>query len=101
MNYRTNDRCIVPPVKGVLTGKQARCECADQWGSKKNYFVSDEVDDIYHMQIPSEDGFKNINTEAVELLDGLWKINKRMFIRTLARVAGREALDLLKEEIGE
>lgn len=101
MNYKTEQRSNVPPVRGSLTGKQARCLCADQWGTKKNYFISDEVSDTYHMQIPSEDGYKNIITAAVELIDGLWKINKRTFIRALARVAGREALTMLQEEIGE
>lgn len=101
MNFRTEERNNVPPVRGSLTGRQARCECADQWGSKKHYFVSDEVNDKYHMQIPSEDGYKNIITAAVEHIDGLWKINKRMFIRALAKAAGKEALDLLKEELGE
>lgn len=101
MNYKTEERNKIPPVRGSLTGKQARCECADQWGVKKAYFISDEVAETYHLQIPSEDGYKNIMTEAAELLDGLWKINKRMLIRAIARAGGLEALTMLQEELGE
>lgn len=101
MNFRTEEKTNIPPVRDVLQGNQARCVCADQWGTKKNYFVSDEVADIYHLQIPSEDGYKNIMTAAAELLDGLWKINKRTLIRALAKVGGKEALNMLQEELGE
>ena len=94
MNFRTEDRNNIPPVRGVLTGKQARCICSDLFGTKKNYYVSDEVNGQYHMTIPSDDGFKSIVTDADELLDGLWKINRKMLIRALIKVGGK---DLLKE----
>lgn len=99
MNYRNNNKSNIPPVRGSLTGKQARCECADLYGTKKDYFVSDEVNAIYHLAIPSDDGYKHIVTEAQELLDGLWMVNKKTLIRALARVGGREALDMLRKEI--
>ena len=100
MNYRTNDRCIVPPVKGVLGGHQAICECADMWGVKKLLQVSDERTDVYHMEVPTDDGYKNIHIEAAELLDGLTKLDVEEFVRVLSKTDKfREVLKALQEAI--
>ena len=100
MNYRTNDRCTVPPVKGVLGGHQAICECADMWGVKKLLQVSDERTDVYHMEVPTDDGYKNIHIEAAELLDGLTKLDVEEFVRALSKTDKfREVLKALQEAI--
>lgn len=100
MNYRTNDRCIVPPIKGVLSGHQAICECADMWGVKKLLQVSDERTDVYHMEVPTDDGYKNIHIEAAELLDGLTKLDVEEFVRALSKTDKfREVLKALQEAI--
>lgn len=100
MNYRTNDRCNVPPVKGVLGGHQAICECADMWGVKKLMQVSDERTDVYHLEVPTDDGYKNIHIEAAELLDGLTKLDVEEFARALSKTDKfREVLKALQEAI--
>lgn len=100
MNYRTNDRCTVPPVKGVLSGHQAVCECADMWGVKKLMQVSDERTDVYHLEVPTDDGYKNIHIEATELLDGLTKLSVEEFVRALSKTDKfREVLKALQEAI--
>ena len=100
MNYRTNDRCNVPPVKGVLSGHQAVCECADMWGVKKLMQVSDERADVYHLEVPTDDGYKNIHIEAAELLDGLTKLSVEEFVRALSKTDKfREVLKALQEAI--
>lgn len=100
MNYRTNDRCIAPPVKGVLGGHQAICECADMWGVKKYMQVSDERTDVYHLEVPTDDGYKNIHIEAAELLDGLTKLDVEEFVRALSKTDKfREVLKALQEAI--
>ena len=100
MNYRTNDRCTVPPVKGVLSGQQAVCECADMWGVKKLMQVSDERTDVYHLEVPTDDGYKNIHIEAAELLDGLTKLSVEEFVRALSKTDKfREVLKALQEAI--
>lgn len=85
MNYRTDNRTVVPPVKSVLGGHQVICDCADMWGVKKLLQVSDERTDVYHMEVPSDDGYKNIHIEAAELLDGLTKLSVEEFVRALAK----------------
>ena len=99
MNFRTEERNNIPPVRGVLTGKQARCIGVDLFGTKKNYFISDEVNNQYHLTIPSDDGYKNFITEADELIDGLWKINRKMLVNALIRVCGKDLLKELQEAI--
>ena len=100
MNYRTNDRCTVPPIKGVLSGHQAVCECADMWGVKKLMQVSDERTDVYHLEVPTDDGYKNIHIEAAELLDGLTKLSVEEFVRALSKTDKfREVLKALQEAI--
>lgn len=100
MNYRTNDRCNVPPVKVVLSGHQAVCECADMWGVKKLMQVSDERTDVYHLEVPTDDGYKNIHIEAAELLDGLTKLSVEEFARALSKTDKfREVLKALQEAI--
>lgn len=100
MNYRTNDRCIIPPVKSVLGGHQAACKCADMWGVKHILQVSDERTDVYHLEVPSDDGYKNIHIEAAELLDGLTKLDVEEFVRALSKTDKfREVLKALQEAI--
>ena len=100
MNFRTEERNKIPPVRGVLTGKQARCECADQWGVRSFLQVSDEKADVYHFEIPSDDGYKNINIEAAELLDGLTKLNVDEFVLALAKTDRfKEVLKALQEAL--
>lgn len=99
MNFRTEERNNIPPVRNVLTGKQVRCDCCDLFGTKKNYYVSDEVNNQYHLTIPSDDGYKHIVTEADELMDGLWKINRKMLIRALVKVGGKDLLKELQEAL--
>ena len=71
MNFRTDIRNNVPPVRGVLTGKQVRAECCDQYGIRKTWYASTEVNGIVHFTFPSDDGYKNINIEKKELIEAL------------------------------
>lgn len=71
MNFRTEERNNIPPVRGVLTGKQVRGECSDLYGTKKTWYASTEVNNIIHFTFPSDDGYKNINIEKAELLEAL------------------------------
>lgn len=74
MIYRTEGKTVIPPVRGSLSGKQVRGTCADQFGTKKNFYLSAEVAGVIHCEFPSDDGYKNINIEALELFDALEKL---------------------------
>jgi len=71
MNFRTEERSNVPPVRRVLTGKQVRGVCCDLYGTRKVWYASTEVNGIVHFTFPSDDGYKNINIEKKELLEAL------------------------------
>lgn len=71
MNYRTEGKTVVPPVKGVLTGKQVRGVCCDLYGTRKLWYASTEVNGVVHFTFPSDDGYKNVNIEKGELIEAL------------------------------
>jgi len=71
MNFRSEERSNIPPVRGVLTGKQVRGTCCDQYGTRKMFYASSEVTGIVHFTFPSDDGYKNINIEKAELIEAL------------------------------
>ena len=71
MNFRTEERNNVPPVRGVLTGKQVRGVCCDLYGTRKVWYASTEVNGIVHFTFPSDDGYQTINIEQKELLEAL------------------------------
>lgn len=71
MNFRTEENRNIPPVRGVLTGKQVRGVCCDLYGVRKNWYASTEVNGIVHFTFPSDDGYKNINIEKSELIEAL------------------------------
>lgn len=57
MNFKTESKTTIPPVKPTINRRQARGVCASRFGEKGFFFLSEETPGVLHITVPFPDAY--------------------------------------------